>query len=418
MSSYTYTHSELNAKALEQFIYQPVNKTMISFLADAAFNVIVCDSTLKPTPIAAVKSTASPSPADPQRVQPDDGGLPTLEEFITQLVCSSNVQVPTLMSTLVYLTRLRSRLQPMARGLRCTTHRIFLAALILAAKYLNDSSPKNKHWASYSNMATDLYSFGFSRTEVNLMEKQLLYLLDWDLRIREEDLYRELDAFLEPIRHDIELKHARRLHRRRVAHEEQLRQLHNHHHHQQTSSASSLSSYHQQQTYQSTSPAAATAVMYPTPPSSTRNNSYSSSTSSSSSSSAYSTTATTSRSRVPSLVSTTSSPPELAFSSGAASPESSMAVSRINTPLSFAPTATADTYMADDVVVVDDSTTTSSRSRKISSASTSGRLLLPYEAATAGPDELQGMQDDANKTKKLRMGRNVLGRVFGAVTVR
>jgi type II secretory pathway pseudopilin PulG len=88
----------------------------------------------------------------------------------------------------------------MAKGLRCTTHRIFLAALILAAKYLNDSSPKNKHWANYSVISTQAYSFGFNRTEVNLMEKQLLFLLNWELRITEDDLYRELDYFLQPIR--------------------------------------------------------------------------------------------------------------------------------------------------------------------------------------------------------------------------
>lgn len=32
----------------------------------------------------------------------------------------------------------------------CTRHRVFLAALIVAAKYLNDSSPKNKHWTRYA----------------------------------------------------------------------------------------------------------------------------------------------------------------------------------------------------------------------------------------------------------------------------
>jgi hypothetical protein len=102
--------------------------------------------------------------------------------------------------TLVYLSRLRSRLQPTAKGHRCTAHRIFLASLVLAAKYLNDISPNNKHWANYSVISCAGLSFGFSRTEVNLMEKQLLFLLDWDLRMTEHNLYRELDHFLEPIR--------------------------------------------------------------------------------------------------------------------------------------------------------------------------------------------------------------------------
>ena len=82
-------------------------------------------------------------------------------------------------------------------------HRIFLAALILSAKFLNDSSPKNKHWAEYSNVR-GFEPFGFSRTEVNLMEKQLLFLLDWDLNISEEDLYTHLEPFLAPIRSEIE----------------------------------------------------------------------------------------------------------------------------------------------------------------------------------------------------------------------
>jgi PHO85 cyclin-1 len=59
----------------------------------------------------------------------------------------------------------------------CTRHRVFLATLIVTAKYLNDSSPKNMHWANYAVL--------FDTAEINLMEKQLLYLLDYDLRFDE-----------------------------------------------------------------------------------------------------------------------------------------------------------------------------------------------------------------------------------------
>ena len=59
----------------------------------------------------------------------------------------------------------------------CTRHRVFLATLIVTAKYLNDSSPKNMHWATYAVL--------FEVAEINLMEKQLLYLLDYDLRFDE-----------------------------------------------------------------------------------------------------------------------------------------------------------------------------------------------------------------------------------------
>lgn len=212
--------SELNAAALDQFVYQPVSRNMITYLADAAFSVIACDPNMMPPPAAEPRSSVSqlpptpPQSPPPRPVRQEDGPLPSLEEFITQLVVSSNVQVPTLMSTLVYLNRLKSQLQPMAKGLRCTTHRIFLASLILSAKYLNDSSPKNKHWATYSVIQNEAYNFGFSRTEVNLMEKQLLSLLNWELRITEDDLFREFAPFLAPIRHDIEDRTIRRARRK------------------------------------------------------------------------------------------------------------------------------------------------------------------------------------------------------------
>lgn len=183
-----------NKEALDIFVRKHVTTEMVDYLVSVTQSIIKVKSPeTGDTPTDYPTPPGSPSSSKPKRTI-------TLKSFIINLIRYSNVQVPTLMATLVYLNRLREILpSDQIYGIETTHHRIFIGCLILTAKYVNDSSPLNKHWARYSSGLLTI-------KELNVIEVEVLSYLDWDLSITNDDLYECLSLFLAPIKSKLRIK--------------------------------------------------------------------------------------------------------------------------------------------------------------------------------------------------------------------
>ncbi|KAI7888696.1 uncharacterized protein EV154DRAFT_517019 [Mucor mucedo] len=147
-------------------IHRPVSSELLSHVTTQASLVIPCQPSVTNNSSSLGHSKYGP--------------LPSLASFIGFLVKRSSVRTGTLLGSLVFFQRLQQTLSTIAKGMPCTSHRIFLATLIVTSKALHDTSPKNKHWAKYAAY--------FTLSEINLMEKQLLSLMNYHVSISPAEL--------------------------------------------------------------------------------------------------------------------------------------------------------------------------------------------------------------------------------------
>jgi hypothetical protein len=98
--------------------------------------------------------------------------------FVTNVIARAEVTTPTLLASLVYIDRAKPHLHIALE--EWALERVFLGALIVASKYLNDSTLKNIHWALCTGV--------FGKRDIGRIEREYLDVLDFELTITEDDI--------------------------------------------------------------------------------------------------------------------------------------------------------------------------------------------------------------------------------------
>ena len=197
-------------EALYIFLNKEITSEMVQYLVATTSSIIQVKITendsIEPNPLPYNSNyTNNGLQTPPQSPTENDLStinykIPSLYNFIKKLIQYSHIQCTTLMTTLVYLNKLKNVIPPNSIGMITTHHRIFLGSLLLAAKYTNDSSPMNKHWATYTDGLLSL-------REINALEMEMIQYIGWDnLRFQNYDLINSLSYFLQPIKRNLRLK--------------------------------------------------------------------------------------------------------------------------------------------------------------------------------------------------------------------
>ncbi|KAH6699529.1 hypothetical protein EV126DRAFT_424107 [Verticillium dahliae] len=167
------------------FQSEGVDEDIIAHVAALASTVTYSDTT---GPDATVAACA------------EDPDLPSLTDFITELVERLQLTPLELMASRVYLGLFIDKLSEFGikrRGRRCTNHLVILSCLMVANKCQRDHAFDNQVWTTVSQIYEgDRQILGFQKHEVNMGEKNLLALLDWKVDIEPVRLTEEVQFYL------------------------------------------------------------------------------------------------------------------------------------------------------------------------------------------------------------------------------
>ncbi|KAJ3722965.1 hypothetical protein C8R42DRAFT_695618 [Lentinula raphanica] len=112
------------------------------------------------------------------RTQSRRSELAKFTTFVSDVLTRAEVSTPVVLASLAYIDRAKPHLHIALE--EWALERVFLGALIVASKYLNDSTLKNVHWALCTGV--------FGKRDVGRIEREFLDVLDWELNISEDDV--------------------------------------------------------------------------------------------------------------------------------------------------------------------------------------------------------------------------------------
>ncbi|KAJ7829051.1 hypothetical protein B0H13DRAFT_1538421, partial [Mycena leptocephala] len=156
----------IHAPALLRLIVANLDGFVFELIADRVFNTV--DHALQ----------RGASSSMPLETVAGSGYVAKAIRFVSTVLLRAQVAFPTVLVALVYIDRARPHLLIALR--EWAFERVFLGALIVAAKYTNDCTLRNAQWARCTGI--------FGERDIGRIEREFLQVLDWELGFVEADL--------------------------------------------------------------------------------------------------------------------------------------------------------------------------------------------------------------------------------------
>ncbi|ORX97209.1 hypothetical protein K493DRAFT_200726, partial [Basidiobolus meristosporus CBS 931.73] len=100
------------------------------------------------------------------------------QAFCRQVLSSTQVPLPVVLLALIYIQRFKGS-SPATKGADSSEGRLFAVSLMLANKYLDDNAFTNRTWSEVT---------GIPLQEINIMEKEFLTVLSFNLNVTNREL--------------------------------------------------------------------------------------------------------------------------------------------------------------------------------------------------------------------------------------